>query len=435
MGETTMKMNPQFKKRGVALIVMVFFSFMLMAFMSNDSVNLLSTALPELRGYMQTQITLPVTIGGWLAIPVVIICGTLVKKIGSFNLLKFSYGLFFVAMLLLALVEAYPAYFAGILCTRVAQGMAMFGAFQACNDWFYDFRGRALGIVTIGCPVSSAALIPLLNKGIDSLGFKGSWIVLAVLALVMCIVWCLMGKSTPEAYGWQPDGYNRSEEQVLAMGMADVTPLVWTVKRMMQKKEFWIVLIIAATSGMVNGGGLMQFIPVSLSAGIPEGTTMLIWSLCNVIAIPTSYIAGVIDDKIGTRMAYKIVIAFTFIMPFSFVLLISTGNVFFLGLAGFCVGVLAGCLLNLNPSMKTHVFGRRAFTDFNRVGQSVDCVFQALSVTVLALFYDITGSYKGGFMFFGILMVIMFALTFTIKSHAPEEIGMEEAKKSAGITE
>ena len=81
-------MDPYFKRKGIFVIFLIFLTFMVLTNLTNDSVNILTTVLPTLRGWSQSAITLPLSVGGWLAIPVLLITGTLIKRIGAFNCFK-----------------------------------------------------------------------------------------------------------------------------------------------------------------------------------------------------------------------------------------------------------------------------------------------------------------------------------------------------------
>lgn len=428
-----MKMSPAFKRRGIMAIVAVLIGFILAAIMTNDSMNILTTNLPDLRGWSQTMITSPTSVGGWLALIVTVAAGTFINKIGSYNCMKIAYIILGIALIVVGLSSNYTVYFVAMVITRCAQALGFFASVKLTTDWFLEYRGRALGIVTMGPPISSAILVPTLQYVTTNLGFNVAWIGLGCIGILFAVVLFFFGKSTPEDYGWQQDGYNRSPEMLAKMGMTDDTPNVWSLPRMLKKKEYWILTVSGALGGMTFGTGLMLFIPVVTSAGVESGLAFLMFSIGSALAIPFSFISGVIDDKLGTKTAYLIILAFTVIMPLSFVLLIVTGAFPIAILCAFCVGVLAGCLMNLNPSIKQWAFGRRGFVDFNRTAQAVENACQTLGVLILSLFFDATGTYLMGFILFAVMMAAVFIAVLFLRSHAPEVIGLDAAQESAGM--
>ena len=222
-----------------------------------------------------------------------------------------------------------------------------------------------------------------------------------------------------------------SKMQLDAMGMSNDSPDLWSIGKMIKKKEYWILTVCGAFAGMVNGSILMLFVPVAMSAGISLTQALVIFSIGNLLAIPASFISGTIDDKFGSKNAFLIVLLFTILMPLSTIALLVTKQVFFAYLTTFCIGVLAGCLLNINPSVKVWAFGNKAFVDFNRTAQSIEFAFLPVGATMLSIIYDRTGGYLPGFVFFAVIMVIVFGLVSLIKSHAPEVIGLESAKIEA----
>lgn len=428
-----LKMDPAFRKRGMMAVIAVLISFILAAVMTTDSTNILTTTLPELRGWSQTMITLPATVGGWCSLAVTILAGTLVKRIGTYNCMKISFFVLGASILCVGLFSAYPAYFAALLIARCAQALNFFSALTLITDWFLEYRGRMLGIVTMGPPISSAVCIPLLSFVVTNHGFSAGWVGMGIIGIIFAIVLFFLGKSTPEDYGWQPDGFNRSTEELTERGMNDDSPNIWTLNRVVKKKEFYIETISGALGGMIFGACIMLFIPVVTSAGIPQTTALLLFSVGSALAIPFSFISGVIDDKFGTKKAYLIVFAVTILEPLCLALLIKTGSIVFVPLCAFFVGILAGCLMNLNPSLKQWTFGRKAFVDFNRVSQACESACNTLGALILSIFIDLTGTYFMGFILFAVMAAIVFVLLLTVRSHSPEVIGIEKAKISAGV--
>lgn len=433
MNQQALRMDPAFKKKGILVVAAVLVGFMLQAIMTNDSTNILTMVLPNLRGWTQTMITLPATVGGWCALAVTVLAGTLVKRIGSYNCLKIGYIILGIALICIGTIDSYPVYFVALLATRCGQALGFFSSVTLCTDWFLAYRGTVLGIVTMGPPISSAALVPAMTLLVNNLGFNVGWIGMGVVAFIFVIFLCICGKSTPEDYGWQQDGFKRSAEELSKMGMDDGTPNIWTLPRMLKKKEYWILTIAGALGGMTFGSGLMLFIPVVTSAGIDPALALTMFSVGSALAIPFSFVSGILDDKFGTKPAFLVVFSVTFLMPLSMALLIATGLLVFGLLSAFFCGILAGCLMNMNPSIKQWAFGRKAFVDFNRTAQAVENACQTLGVLVLSIFMDLTGTYLTGFIFIAILMAVVFFFTVTIRSHAPEVITFEKAKQSAGL--
>lgn len=436
MNNTTtnkLKMDPAFRKRGFMAVAAVLVSFILAAVMTTDSTNILTTTLPDLRGWSQTMITLPATVGGWCSLAVTILAGTLVKRIGSYNCMKIAFFVLGASILCAGLFSAYPIYFAALLIARCAQALNFFAALTLITDWFLEYRGRMLGIVTMGPPISSAVFIPVLSFVVTNQSFSAGWIGMGVIGIIFAIVLFFLGKSTPEDYGWQPDGFNRSVEELANRGMDDDSPNIWTLDRVMKKKEFYIETISGALGGMIFGACIMLFIPVVTSAGIASGKALLLYSVGSALAIPFSFISGVIDDKFGTKKTYCMVYAVTVLEPLCMALLIKTGSIALVPLCAFFVGILAGCLMNMNPSLKQWTFGRKAFVDFNRVSQACENACNTLGALILSIFVDMTGTYFTGFILFAVMSAIVLVLLITVRSHSPEVIGMEKAKLSAGV--
>ena len=182
MNQQALRMDPAFKKKGILVVAAVLVGFMLQAIMTNDSTNILTMVLPNLRGWTQTMITLPATVGGWCALAVTVLAGTLVKRIGSYNCLKIGYIILGIALICIGTIDSYPVYFVALLATRCGQALGFFSSVTLCTDWFLAYRGTVLGIVTMGPPISSAALVPAMTLLVNNLGFNVGWIGMGVVA-------------------------------------------------------------------------------------------------------------------------------------------------------------------------------------------------------------------------------------------------------------
>ena len=125
--------------------------------------NMLVTYMPDLKGWTPTMLNAPTAIGGWVSLPVILLTGWLVKKMGSFNTLKMAFAILSM-VIIIGITDTYGIYGVAIVVTRCTQGISAIVCARVCTDWFNNYRGRALGIATVGAPLSGAFCVPLLHK-------------------------------------------------------------------------------------------------------------------------------------------------------------------------------------------------------------------------------------------------------------------------------
>ena len=425
-----MKANAQFWKKAIVILILITASYLLNACVANDSLNIITSYLPGARNWSTTAVALPTTVGSWISIPLVVLIGALILKFGAFSILKSTYLVVGAAVLVIGVTTSYPVYFAALTLIKVGTTAVTFANMAVCNSWFHSWRGRALGIVTIGAPLSTALGVPLLNLGTGTIGFPMTWAIFGALGIAFGVLLFFVGKSTPEEYGMLPDGIQRTEEELERVGASEDAPEIWTFRHLIHQKTYWFIVLSISIFGFVLGGLLPMYINICGSAGLDVAAAVSTLSVGTMLGIPLSFISGVIDDKFGTQKSAALVWGFCTVMCVLMALVCSGFTAGALYVATFCIGVVTGCFPNINTSLKSYVFGRRAFIEVNRTSSVVENLFIGAAMTVFAVVFDLTGSYLPIFV---VLAVILFVATIGmlfVKSLAPETVG---AKKTAEL--
>ncbi len=73
--------------------------------------------------------------------------------------------------------------------------------------WFVRNRGKAVAYVGLGIPIGALLFIPLTQVLINEIGWRGAWIVLAIIGLVVIVpLGLVFVRRQPEDVGMLPDG-------------------------------------------------------------------------------------------------------------------------------------------------------------------------------------------------------------------------------------
>lgn len=414
-----MNTKSAFWKKATVILILITVSYLINACIANDSLNIITTYLPGARGWSQTEIALPTTVGSWLSIPLVVLVGTLILKFGAFAVLRISYLIMGIGVLIVGISDVYALYFVSVVLIKLGSTASMFGNMSVCNNWFHSWRGRALGIVTIGAPLSTALGVPVLNWGTGAFGFQNTWIVFGGIGVIFSILLFFLGKSTPEEYGMNPDGAETAAAPESPDGTASGT---WTFKNLAKCGTYWYIVASISIFGFVLSGTLAMFIAITSSAGVEMAAAISTLSIGTLIGIPLSFISGVIDDKFGTHKAAAMVWGFCFLLMVVMTLICNgITAIALLYIAGFCIGVVTGCFPNINASLKSYVFGRKAFVEVNRTSSVFENLVMGGSLTCFALVFDLTGSYAPIFIVLAVVMLILSIGMFFVKSLDSEQ--------------
>lgn len=266
--------------------------------------------------------------------------------------------------------------------------------FQLAASWFIKYRGRVLGIVTLGSPLFSVVgvggisnLIATQWNGDYRLFYVGVAVVLVAIAI--CTRFFL--RDTPEEVGLFPDGADSAPKSE-----GDGAPEVHlTVKQVLSEKRAWLLIVsYGAFQFIINccmssmAVRFMSLDPAFMSGASPAPTVWLAatkWlSVGAILGIFMSYVFGWIDDKFGTIKA-SLLLGLTELIPVLMLMLMPEGGNVAMEIAwGFGVACMTGGVPTMHPASMTYAYGRREYQSANRIIMAIQLVPSALAAYMMA---------------------------------------------------
>lgn len=374
----------------------------------NQTFSVLNDYYTNTVGWSNTQQQLIITIAGVVCCVVMVFVGSLVRQVSprktAFVLLLVSGILYYVC----SYVNTYILMAVIFVVTRcVAQtcSMQLNGVF--INNWFPKKRGLVVGWATCGQALSTTISTIVMGWGLSMFGIHGAYGVISVISIVCAFIILFVLRDYPEELGKYPDNDpNSVRENVQELKH---TPGVWTWKRVLTTKEFWFISLSIAI--MVFGAGFMsQIVPVVMSAGFNPQQIPLIMTLIGVAACFGSYIAGVIDVKLGTKTAIIVVDIALVIMG----ILANTGNKIAVVIALCCLAMMLGGGSNFAVSMCSGCWGRANFNDVIRFMMPITVFISSLAPAIIAFIAEHFGGYGATFIFAAILGVVSILLILPV---------------------
>lgn len=424
----------QKKWRGFSLRVMIvaFLIYFMNAAFAGNLNNIYNTYFPDLYGWSRSAIALPATIASFIKIPTAFFFATALMRWSVKKILPGSIAMVGIGQILISLSGQYYAFFAGIMISYLACQLMELAVFALCANWFMDTRGRVLGFVTIGAPLSTAITVNVITRII--LTFQEVGVGISRVHLVLGIVIILVGAITypliytrPEDVGLQPDGVDRSQlklEEVKAKSAS-----TWTLKRLFRNKEAWMLMLGFGGLRLVLGGFMGVFVPRMVECGLSMEEAITFLSAGAIIGMPLSYLWGWIDDKIGTRTA-SVALAIGYVIMCVSMILAGGGNRVFLVIAVICQGSAVGGCPNLHPSLTTRVYGRDDMMSCHRYLSVVQGLIAAPAASLFALAFDLSGSYVNAFLVGAVVAAIsVVCLFFCSRSEDAEYIAINGTNK------
>ena len=380
-----MSSNRTYWKRATPVLILGIFMMYFYAGLQNDHLNALTEHYRGL-GWSATTITNPVTWAAFLVIPATVLVGAMMIKYGVVNVLVPSTIVLAFACVGLAFSGLnLVVYSISLFLVRLLVLPLQMGAFMLCTNWFVNLRGRALGFITIGCPLFTATGIFGLTVGIQAYGFTPTYTVMGAVVLALALLSALFIRSTPEECGLYPDGVdheiNSSAGEIQSLSFREV----------FSSSGSWLLVI---------SFGLLQFCIVAIMAFyVPrlaavgtEPKIFLFWlTVAAFLGMPISLVLGIIDDKFGTVVA-SLVLCVLFLVAIISLLIMTANSIPLIICAALGIAGITGGTPNLHPSITTYVWGRDRYQAANRWIMAIQAIMMAFSIYYMSAILDATGS-------------------------------------------
>lgn len=291
-----------------------------------------------------------------------------------------------------------------------AAGASMIPVSILITNWFQKQRGLAMSIAMAGSGVGGALFSPLIGSWITNMGWRKTYVILGVIMLVVLVpLSILIIRQKPADKNLEPYGANEANEVEKASAEKE-----WEVslKVLRTKPVFWSFVLGVTLISLT--GGIISHIPSAImDAGYSTTIAASIASLYLAIAVPGKLILGHIFDKYGARAGilfgnvvfFLSVIALMFIQNKTILYVMAVLFGF-----GTCIGTVSASVLT------SKLFGSKNYAEtYGFLAMFVNGGF-AFGVPIIAVIYDITGSYRIAWIVVAAATVIMtLALLYSAK--------------------
>ena len=441
--------NKKFARYAIAFCILGVVWMFFYSGLQNDQINIIQ----GFSGWSNAQTLAPMTVGSLVCIVLTMVYGTCFIKFGVRKTLTPCIILSALGCAGIAAANGlacnggtgnYVLYAISLFIVRCTCMCFQMSGFQLAASWFIRYRGRVLGIITLGSPLFSVIGTSVMTNFIsNNLGgdyrpfYYGLCIVLVIIAILSC---CLL-RDFPEDVGLFPDGADTAPKSE-----ADNDEVNLTVGQVLKMKKSWIMIVnfgiyqfiinacmasmvawfthlvvtnvdtvaAGAMGGMFAGMGGMEGAGVMVLF-VGQATKWL--SLGAIIGIPMSFIFGVIDDKLGTPVA-SLVLGITEFLPViglmaqkSAVAATGSCNVPMLVLWGFGVACMTGGVPTMHPASISFAFGRREYQAANRIIMAIQLIPCAFAAQIMAALINSSNDMSGWIM---CLVLIVIGLIFTL---------------------
>ena len=171
------------------------------------------------------------------------------------------------------------------------------------SRWFVSKRGLALGIALSGVGLGQVVMTPFAAYLISSLGWRMSYIVMGLIALVIVASLSLLLKKDPAEIGLLPDGIKSNTGKIdIQDKQGDTQPPGLSLLEACRTSQFWLLCLTWLSQGSCVYLVTTHIIPHATDMGISAIKAAVVLSLIGGTNIIGMIAAGRLSDIVGRKV-------------------------------------------------------------------------------------------------------------------------------------
>jgi MFS family permease len=257
-------------------------------------------------------------------------------------------------------------------------------------------RGLALSITSSGASFGMFLFPPIVTMLIASYGWRGTYALLGVLAIVVFGAGASFIVRDPEEIGLHPDGLTPEEVSIADATLEIVVTDNWTLAEARETKAFWTMNAIFTLTWLVVFMPMVHIVPFAVDIGLTPFLAAMTISVIGVGGFAGRLVMGPISDRLGRLSTLGVCLL---LQAMSFLVF----------------GFSYGGVTSLFPALVGDFFGRIA------IGAIVGFIFAiagsaaAFGPLIAGYLYDATRSYNLAFLLSATLNLAALLLLFVLK--------------------
>ena len=295
----------------------------------------------------------------------------------------------------------------------LGQGSMMMTCANLVSQWFDQKRGMALGLMSLGFPISMAVHPPLAQWLIGQVGWRESWIWLGVATWVLLLPPVLIFLfSKPEELGLKPDGGLEKDSEGGPVGIQGMT-----LSEALLTPAFYILcsglfsLSMLVTSLHVENKGILT------RHGLDPQTATLMFTVSGIMAAISMPIIGRMLDRFRSNLMFAggLLVMSTSLLSVTFVEGVYSGVMY-----AAIFGINNGVTMTYFSFFWPRFFGRKHLGSIQGTASMIMVVGASIGPIPLAIAADFTGDYDLTLRFLALLPAT-FSIAALFLKHPSQE--------------
>jgi MFS family permease len=330
------------------------------------------------------SISLVFSIAGFFYFGLGVISGPLADRYGSklfavLGMILTGIGLG-VASIAQSLIEVYAAYGLGV---GLGIGCSYVPAVGAVQRWFLRRRGFASGLAVSGIGVGTLVMPPVALLLIDRLGWRETYLVLGIAAIVVGAGLAFLIEDDPRGRGLGMDGDPpRVGQATSAVGIP--------VSEAIRSRRFvglYAACFICAFGLFVP---FVHLVPYALDHGVDQTAAALLVGAIGVGSTGGRFLLGGLADRLGRPLSFLLMFVG---MGLSFVIWLVSTSLWPLAVFALVYGVFYGGFVALAPAVVIDYFGGRHASSLIGILYTSVAFGTLVGPTAAGFAFDVSHSY------------------------------------------
>lgn len=285
----------------------------------------------------------------------------------------------------------------------LGQGSLMLNCANMTSQWFDRKRGFALGLMTLGFPISIALHPPLTQWLIATVGWREAWIWLGLITWAMLTpVAVLLLHNKPEEVGLRPDG-----DATLKDGETNPPLVGYTKAQAVRMPAFYLLIAGMCAMSMLMTSLHVEYTGILKAHGLTPQRAASMFTVTGVTAMILMPIVGRLLDLMPSKWMFFVglIVQAMSLLSVTVVDSMATGVMF-----AIIFGMNNAITMTFVSFFWPRYFGRKYLGSIQGTGQMIMIFGASLGPLPLGWALDTWGSYDGMLRLLALFPLIIAAL-------------------------
>jgi len=420
--------KPRFLKKpkvfyGYWMVAVTFLCLLMMSGAGNFVYSLFVKPLEADLGWNRGDIMVGFTIFFVMmgaASPVV---GRIVDRHGARKVMPAGALLMGIGFVLLSLMsDRVLFYFGYFLVGTGAAAMGPVPASAVVSNWFRKRRGTAIGIMSAGIGAGGVVLSPIIGYLIPEVGWRNSYLALAVIVCVSTIPLCLLViRTKPAEKGLYPDNLKPAETATVNDSMASDSSGL-TLRMALGTTAFWLIGAAFLLSNFSNMGAMQAQVPYFNDMGFSTAMAAAALGAAGLGSGIGKFFFGWLCDRIAAKYACAIGLCLQLLAIVLLMTVEPVSPVAMVWLYAFTLGFSVGSWLPTMSMVVSTSFGLASYGAIFGAVNFIQNLGTGSGPLVAGYLYDSMHTYHWAFVIFASLYAISIPAILLVRRPASHRL-------------